>query len=148
MFNKIIIPLKLAISIIILNFFISCSSNNPSIYSSNFCGQKFKSVNFEILKDSSSRYDSSFVEISGYYRWDPETSVISELPTGINLQDMVWVSFDSDLFRIKGQDTLFIIRTEKEFKKIVNKKITIRGRLIVKGDKFIARIDQVCYLKF
>jgi hypothetical protein len=119
------------------------------IYTADSCLNNFQAINFSTFIDSASKYHGQLVEITGYYRWIPEASLISFRLENKKLGNMVWVNFNSQLSRKTESDTVFLFDPRSEFEAIKEKKITVRGRVDAssKGNEFLARLENTCYLK-
>lgn len=141
--------------IISITFLSNCNSgkiakkNLPIVYETGNCGQEYKVIDLEKLIGSLSSYNNMFVEISGYYYKSIEESKIGIYPPGPknNSENMIWVDFSSNNFRMQNNDTIFL-HERNEINNISTKKVKIRG--IIEGRNYagcVALIRDVCYLE-
>ena len=139
--------LSIFLFLLIMSVLTGCDSGRTRIYSTNDCTENYQRVNFNLIMNSAEKYDSSFVEITGFYYLGFEASVISNSKTGQNEKSMIWVDFRSSLIDSLEKNS----NDEHVFEKISGKKIKIIGRVDSKAhghlDQYAATIEQICYLE-
>jgi hypothetical protein len=141
---------KIYLIIIILS--VSSCYPDTRTYTSGECSNNFKSVNVYKIIRSASRYDSQFVEISGYYYSAFEQSGLSPyiIENPYENVKMLWIDLDRDLSRKNGVDTISLSDSWKEFQRI-KKRIMIRGMVDAESHghlgQYAATIKNVCYLR-
>jgi hypothetical protein len=127
----------------------SCK-NISNVYTTQKCATKYSTINLADIIKSVSSYDGHFVEISGYYDRSTEAAVIAIYPRGNenNVDNMLWVDFDSELAKVNGKDTIYLFKSESKTFKFAGKRVKIRGT--IEGRRYAgyaARIKDVCYLE-
>ncbi|MBB5395468.1 hypothetical protein [Mucilaginibacter sp. AK015] len=134
---------------------LACNTHKQKIYTSDCATDiTFKKLSFHTLTDSIKQYDGKYVEVSGRY---VEGKHISALVNDSTFTDhgsrhSFWVNFTQDCpLYLKGKNTGLFETEDGEYKKINNRKMTIRGRVDLrkKGYKnaYIATINEVSYLE-
>lgn len=136
--------MKLAILLFITYILTGCDSGRTTIYSTNDCIESYQPANLSAITSSSQKYDSSYVEVTGFYYLGFEVSALSNSRGSQYESSMLWVDFSSSVF-----DSL--IKNEDDLKKLLGKKIKMRGKIDSKAqghlDQYAATIKNVCYLE-
>lgn len=118
-----------------------------TIYSTKDCIGNYQPVNFNLIMNAAQEFDSSLIEVTGFYYMGFEVSAISNSKHNQSEKSMIWVDFRPSLV-----DTL-----EKNaangnvFEKLSGKKIKIKGRVDSESHghlgQYPATIKQICYLE-
>lgn len=140
--------MKLIVNICLLMLLIfldGCNSNKGlvKVYSIDACPSSSRAITFKSLLDSSSLYDGSIVEVTGYYRWGLEESAISS--SEYNTPAMIWTDFSP------GVADKVVSKSQKGFEKMQGKKIKVRGTFYAGKNGHLAQypgaIKYICYLE-
>ena len=140
--------MKLAVLLFITYIFSGCDSGRTTIYSTQNCIENYHPTNLSSITSSVQKYDSSYVEVTGFYYSGFEASVLSNSKNSFYASSMLWVRFKSSII-----DSLEKYRTQNEsiWSNLTGKKIKIRGRINSNGHghlgQYAATIENICYLE-
>jgi len=140
--------MKLVMLLFITLMLTGCDPGRTRIYSTNDCLENYKPANLNSIISSASKYDSSYVEITGFYQWGTEATAISNSKASQYENSKVWVEFR---FAIVDSLEKNRIGDKNVFKELSGKKIKIRGKIHSEDrghlEQYAATIKNVCYLE-
>src|SRR5688572_30327386 len=116
--------MKLAILLFIIYIVTGCDSERTPIYSTQECIENYQSTNLRSITSSAQKFDSSFVELIGFYHWGPEASAISTSKVDQYTESMLSVNFNSSIVHSLEKNGIGDV-----FRTLSGKKIKIRGRI-------------------
>ena len=140
--------MKLVALLFITYIFLGCDPGRTTLYSTQKCIENFQPTNLISITSSAQKFDSNYVEVTGFYYSGFEKSALSNSKNSLYESSMLWVDFNSSLVDSLEKNK---INNENFFEKLSGKKIKIRGKIDFKDQghlgQYAATIKNVCYLE-
>jgi len=140
--------MKLGVLLFITYIFSGCDPGRTTIYSTQNCIENYQPTNLSSITSSAQKFDSSYVEVTGFYYSGFEISSLSNSKNSHYESSMLWVDFNFPLVDSLEKSK---INNESFFEKLSGKKIKIRGKIDFKDQghlsQYAASIKNVCYLE-
>jgi hypothetical protein len=90
----------------------------------------FDYISFKTLKNNYSKYQGKNIELIGIYKFSFEKSALYPVSVlGDDSKHAIWINFHKDVPLINNQTGVNLLDSYKEFDKITNRRIRIRGKL-------------------
>lgn len=111
---------------------IGCNNKISIRYQNLNYTDKFDEISFKELKKDPNRYHEKNIELIGYYKYSFEESALYSSSFSNDSKGAVWISFHKDIPLINSLTGANLYDSYKEFEKISNRRIRVKGKFNVK----------------